>query len=65
MTDEYIDVDWYVCGVYKGKRKVGKNSICGMFLTGDVSGALNKTSDMTDEINTIPGVTAKVELEAE
>jgi hypothetical protein len=57
MSD-YIEVGFYFCGVYQGKRKVGKNSVCGKLLSGDTDGGLNKVSEMIDEINAIPGVKA-------
>ena len=57
MTD-YIEVDFYVCGVYRGKRKIGRKSICGMLLSGDLEGGLNKVSEMVDDLNQIPGVKA-------
>ena len=60
--DEYIEADYYICGVYIGKRKVGKNSICGMLMTGNYSGAVDKINVMIDELNTIPCVSAKAEL---
>jgi len=59
---EYIEADYYVCGVYIGKRKVGKNSICGMLMTGNYSKAVDKINIMIDELNTIPCVSAKAEL---
>lgn len=60
--DEYIEVDYYFCGVYTGKRKIEKNSICGMLMTGNYSGAVDKTKVLVDELNTIPRVSAKAEL---
>ena len=58
---DYIEVDWYVCGVYKGKRKIGKNSICGALLSNDFSGASKQIKQMTNELNQITGVKANMQ----
>jgi hypothetical protein len=50
---DYIEVAWYVCGVYLGKHKVGKNSICGALLSDNFFGASKQIKQMTDEINEI------------
>ena len=58
MSDKHIEVDFYVMGAYRGKKKIGCNSICGRLLSGDLDGALTKTSVMVDDLNNIPGVRA-------
>jgi len=62
MDQEYIEVDFYVMGVYHGKRRIHRNSICGLALTGqDVAPRLEQ---MADELNAIPGVTAQAAADA-
>ena len=62
---DYIEVDWYVCGVYNGKRKIGKHSICGELLFNNFSGASKQIKQMTDELNQITGVKAESEANNE
>jgi len=61
---DYIEVDFYVCGVYRGKKKIGRKSICGLLLSGDFEKAFTKTQDMVSEINDIPGVKSTITQEA-
>jgi len=51
IEDEYIEVDWIVMGVDRGKRRVHRNSIVGRLLLGDFAGAVSKTTHMVDELN--------------
>jgi len=63
MSDnDYILVDYYFCGVYQGKRKVGRNSIMGQVAAGNLGGALAGLGEMVAEINQIPGVKATMEV---
>jgi len=63
-NDDFIEADFYVCGVYRGKMKVGKHSICGAYLSGDMSGMLKGLQSMEKEINQLPGVKAKISVSA-
>jgi len=53
MDDPYIEVDCYVMGVYRGKRKIRKDSISGLILSGEYEKAFTKTQDMKKEIDRI------------
>jgi len=55
MNDEkeYIEVDFYVMGVYRGKRKISKNSISGAILSGDLMGGISKTIELQNSIDEI------------
>ena len=65
MSGKYIEVDLYVMGVYRGKRKIGSNSICGRLLSGNLEEATIKTSVMIDALNNIPGVTASHDIDTQ
>ena len=62
MAEDNLEVNLYVMGQYQGKRKAGKDSICGALLPGDISTGLARVRDMVKEINNIPGVQAMCEL---
>ena len=51
--DDYIEVDWYLCGVYQGKRKVGKSSIAGRLLSGDFLEAFRNADEMKRDLEKI------------
>jgi len=53
-----IEVDFYICGVYQGKRRIGADSICGHLIQGNLAGATAQLGEMVDELNAIPGVKA-------
>lgn len=61
-TSDDFEVDFYVMGVYCGKRKVGKKSICGQLLLGNIAEAQEGISAMLEELNEIPGVEAKADI---
>ena len=60
---EFIEINYYVCGVYRGKRKIGRNSICGALLSGEYGKATSGLSEMVDELNNIEGVEASAEIQ--
>lgn len=53
---EDIEVDFYVMGQYKGKRRVGKNSVAGLAATGNLVGAMRKVAEMQEEVKRIAGM---------
>jgi hypothetical protein len=59
MLQDYLEVNLYVIGRYRGKRRVGKNSIIGRLLTGDLDGAMARIREMKRELERIPGVEVK------
>jgi hypothetical protein len=61
-NNDHILVDFYFCGIYQGKRKVGKDSIMGQVATGNLGGALAGLGQMVAEINQIPGAKATMEV---
>jgi len=61
-VENMIEVNFYVCGIYRGKRKIGRHSICGALLSGNMAEGLSKTREMIDELNQIPGVQASAEV---
>ncbi len=58
MKTDCIEVDWYVMGIYHGKRKIGYSSVCGCLLSGNLEGAQARISAMDSDLNKIPGVQA-------
>lgn len=61
MTD-YIEVDLYLCGIYQGKVRLGRNSMLGALCKGDIEAALGHTAEMVQELNHIPGVQASAKM---
>lgn len=61
MTD-YIEVDLYICGVYRGRRKIGKDGLYGQLLSGDFSGASDSLADMQSELEQL-GCTVDTSME--
>ena len=61
MSD--IEYDLYVCGVYRGKRKAGTNSILGHLAALNVPAAVSKIGAMINELNAIEGVEASARIE--
>ena len=54
--DDSIEVEWWVQGEYRGTKRIGRESIVGMFLSGNVTDVPSKLADMEDDINAIaPG----------
>jgi len=56
--NDWIEVDFYCCGVYRGKRRVHRNSFAGRYFSGDFGGAMQKVAEMVDDLNSIDGVRA-------
>ncbi len=56
LESDYIGVDFYVCGIYRGKRRVHKKSIAGRTFSSDFSGAIGEIQKMNRELNEIPSV---------
>lgn len=52
---EAFEVDMYVMGQYVGKRKVGRDSICGAFLAGDFSEAKRRGEDLQADMDRLTG----------
>lgn len=48
--DDDLTVDMYICGQYVGKRKVGRNSIAGLLLTGNYTAAAQSTAKLAEKI---------------
>lgn len=49
-SQDYIEVDFYVCGVYRGQRRIGRKSLYGQLLSSDFSGAVDSLSSMQSEL---------------
>ena len=63
MSDtDTIEVDFYICGVYQGKRRIGADGICGQLIRGNLAGASTQLREMVDELNDIPGVKASADM---
>jgi hypothetical protein len=58
VKGDSLEVDLYVMDQYQGKCKVGKDSICGALLSGDINTGLAGIRDVVEEINNIPSVQA-------
>ena len=56
--NNHIEVDFYICGVYHGRRKIARKSICGALLSGNIGMVRQSTAALVDELNQIPGIEA-------
>lgn len=52
MSDlsDWINVDVFVFGVYRGKTRCHKDSLIGRLAEGDYTGAMTKTQDLIGDV---------------